>query len=71
MIRFTWLRFRTQAAGGVGVLAVVAVVLAVTGLQLAHAYDTAVAACKQQRRLRGRATSAFPCAATAHCGPAQ
>lgn len=48
MIRFAWTQFRTQAAAGAGVLAVAAVVFAVTGLQLAHAYDTAVALCKQQ-----------------------
>jgi ABC-type transport system involved in multi-copper enzyme maturation permease subunit len=46
MIRFAWLRFRTQAAVALGALAILAVVLAVTGVQLAHAYDTIVAACK-------------------------
>lgn len=46
MIRFTWFRFRTQALVAAGVLAVLAVVLAVTGIGLAHAYDAAVAACK-------------------------
>jgi hypothetical protein len=45
MIRFAWIRFRTQAAVGAGVLAIAAIVLAVTGIQLAHAYDAAVAAC--------------------------
>jgi hypothetical protein len=48
MIRFAWARFRTQAAVGVGVLAVAAVILLVTGIQLAHAYDIAVAACTRQ-----------------------
>ncbi len=46
MIRFAWLRFRTQALVALGALAVLAVVLAVTGIQLDHAYDAAVAACK-------------------------
>jgi hypothetical protein len=46
MIRFAWLRFRTQALVAFGVLAVLAVVLVVTGIRLAHAYDAAVAACK-------------------------
>jgi ABC-type transport system involved in multi-copper enzyme maturation permease subunit len=46
MIRFAWLRFRTQALVAFGVLAVLAVVLVVTGIRLAHAYDAIVAACK-------------------------
>ena len=48
MIRFAWTQFRTQAAVGAGLLAVVAVVFAVTGIQLAHSYDAAVALCRQQ-----------------------
>jgi ABC-type transport system involved in multi-copper enzyme maturation permease subunit len=48
MIRFAWLRFRTQAAVGAGLLAVAAIALAVTGIQLAHSYDAAIALCKQQ-----------------------
>ena len=48
MIRFAWIQFRTQAAVGAGLLAVVAVVFAVTGIQLAHSYDAAVALCRQQ-----------------------
>jgi hypothetical protein len=48
MIRFAWIRFRTQAAVGAGVLAIAAIVLLVTGIQLAHAYDGAAAVCKQQ-----------------------
>jgi hypothetical protein len=48
MIRFAWIQFRTQAAVGAGVLAAVAVVFAVTGIQLAHSYDAAVALCQQQ-----------------------
>jgi hypothetical protein len=46
MIRFTWLQFRTQAAVAIGGLAVIAVVLAITGPHLAHLYDTTVANCK-------------------------
>jgi hypothetical protein len=46
MIRFAWLRFRTQALVALGVLAILAVVLVVTGIRLARAYDAAVAACK-------------------------
>jgi hypothetical protein len=48
MIRFAWIRFRGQAAAGAGVLAVAAIVLAVTGIQLAQSYDAAVAICRQQ-----------------------
>jgi ABC-type transport system involved in multi-copper enzyme maturation permease subunit len=46
MIRFTWLRFRAQAAVVFGALAALAVVLAVTGWHLARLYDTAAAACQ-------------------------
>jgi hypothetical protein len=46
MIRFAMLRFRTQAVVAFGLLAILAVVLVVTGMRLAHAYDAAVAACK-------------------------
>lgn len=46
MIRFTWLRFRAQAAVAAGALAVLAAILLVTGIRLAGAYDTTVAACK-------------------------
>jgi ABC-2 family transporter protein len=53
MIRFTWHRFRAQALAALGALAVLTVVLAITGIQLAHAYDAAVAAC----RLRGDCAS--------------
>jgi hypothetical protein len=64
MIRFAWLRFRTQAAVGAGVLAVAAIALAVTGLQLAHSYDAAVALCKQQgncaEMLNSGALNSFP-----------
>ena len=53
MIRFAWTRFRTQAAVGAGVLAIAAIVLLVTGIQLAHAYDAAAAACKQHGNCAG------------------
>jgi len=53
MIRFAWTRFRTQAAVGAGVLAIAAIALLVTGIQLAHAYDAAAAACKQHGNCAG------------------
>lgn len=40
MIRFTWLQFRAQAVAASAALAVIAVILAVTGPHLAHLYDT-------------------------------
>lgn len=46
MIRLTWRQFRAQALVAIGVLAIVAVVLAVTGPQLVHLYDTSVKPCK-------------------------
>ncbi|MGH3201525.1 MAG: hypothetical protein ACRDOA_05765 [Streptosporangiaceae bacterium] len=58
MIRFTWLRFRGQAAVVFGALAALAVVLAVTGADLAHRYDTTAAAC-QARGDCAAAMSAF------------
>jgi hypothetical protein len=64
MIRFAWVRFRTQAAVGAGLLAIAAVYLAVTGIQLAHAYDAAVAACTRvgdcATTLGGGAPGSFP-----------
>ena len=59
MIRFTWLQFRTQAAVALGALAILAVVMAITGIPLAHAYDTAVATCGQRRDCAA-VLSAFP-----------
>ena len=47
MIRFAWTRFRTQALVAAAALAILAVILLVTGIRLAHAYDTAVAVCNQ------------------------
>jgi len=45
VIRFAWLQFRMQAAIAAGALVVIAVVLAVTGPNLVHLYDTTVANC--------------------------
>jgi hypothetical protein len=59
MIRFAWIQFRTQALVALGVLAVAAVVFAVTGIQLAHSYDAAVALCQQQGNCAGL-SSFFP-----------
>jgi hypothetical protein len=48
LIRLTWRQFRVQAAVVFGGLAVVAIVLAVTGPHLVHLYDTTVATCQAQ-----------------------
>jgi hypothetical protein len=48
MIRFTWLQFRTQALGVLGALGILAVVLAITEIQVSHSYDAAVTLCRQQ-----------------------
>ena len=45
MIRFAWLQFRMQAALTAAALTIVAMVLALTGPDLAHLYDTTVAIC--------------------------
>jgi len=45
VIRFAWLQFRMQAALTAAALTVVAMVLALTGPDLAHLYDTTVAIC--------------------------
>jgi hypothetical protein len=59
MIRFTWHRFRAQALLAFGALAVLAVVLTITGIQLAHAYDTAVAACRARGDCASERGNAF------------
>ena len=59
MIRFAWIQFRTEALTALGVLAVSAVVFAVTGIQLARSYDAAVALCQQQGNCAGL-SSFFP-----------
>jgi len=45
MIQLTWRQFRTQAVVAFGLLAAIAVTLAVTGPQLVHLYDTSVVSC--------------------------
>jgi hypothetical protein len=45
MIRLTWRQFRTPAAVAIGALLIVAVLAAVTGADLAHAYAATLAAC--------------------------
>lgn len=45
MIRFAWLQSRTQTAVVTGALAIIAVILAVTGPHLVHLYNTSVATC--------------------------
>ena len=51
MIRFSWLQFRLQAAVAAGVLAIIALALALTGPNLAHLYDTTVANCSAHGEL--------------------
>ena len=53
MIRFAWTRFRAQALVGAAVLAIVGVVLLVTGIQLNHSYHAAAAVCRQQHNCAG------------------
>ena len=48
MIRLTWLQFRLQALIVVAALTGIALVLAVTGLHLAHLYNTSIATCAAQ-----------------------
>lgn len=45
MTRFAWLQARTQTLGAFAVLAALAVVAAVTGVQLSHLYSSLVAHC--------------------------
>jgi len=45
VIRFAWLQFRMQAAVAAVALAIVAVVLALTGPNLVHLYDSTIASC--------------------------
>ncbi len=59
MIRFAWHRFRAQALVALGALAVLAVVLAITGIQLAHAYAAAVAACRPRGDCASELGNAF------------
>jgi ABC-2 family transporter protein len=59
MIRFTWLRFRAQAAVAFGVLVVVAVILALTGFHLADVYNASVVPCQRYNNCAA-ALHAFP-----------
>ena len=45
MIRFTWLRFRTQALIALGALVIIAVVLGLTGFHMADLYNATVVPC--------------------------
>ena len=45
MIRFCWLQARVQVIGALAALIVIAVILALTGPNLVHLYDTTVATC--------------------------
>ncbi len=58
MIRLSWRQFRAPAAVVFGALAVIAVVLAITGPNLVHLYDTTVANCKARGDCQ-TATAAF------------
>ena len=58
MTGFAWLQFRVQALVAVVALAVVAVVLALTGPHLAHLYDTTVVGCAARGDCQA-ATSSF------------
>jgi ABC-type transport system involved in multi-copper enzyme maturation permease subunit len=49
MIRLAWRQFRSQAIVAFGALAVIAVVLAITGPHLVGVYDASVASCKANR----------------------
>ncbi len=46
MVRLSWRQFRTQALVAYAALAVIAVILAITGPHLVHLYDATVAPCK-------------------------
>jgi hypothetical protein len=59
MIRFTVRQFRTQAAIALGILAIVAILLAVTGRDLVHLYGASgISTCKAQGNC-GTVTSLF------------
>jgi hypothetical protein len=66
VIRFAWLQFRMQAALTAAALTIVAVILTLTGLELAHLYDTTVAICAAHHDCSA-ATTSF----TAADGPLQ
>jgi hypothetical protein len=58
VIRFAWLQFRLQVAIAAGALAIIAIVLALTGPNLVHLYDTTVANCATDHSC-STATTAF------------
>jgi ABC-type transport system involved in multi-copper enzyme maturation permease subunit len=58
VIRFVWLQFRSQAAIAFGALAILAIVLAITGSHLVHVYDTMISTCRAQRNC-GTVTATF------------
>jgi len=58
MIRLSWRQFRAPAAVAFVALVVIAVILAITGPNLVHSYDTTVATCKARGDCQ-TATSAF------------
>ena len=53
MIRFTWMQFRVQALLAMGGLMIAAIVLALTGPNLVHLYDTTVVELLRSGRLLG------------------
>jgi ABC-type transport system involved in multi-copper enzyme maturation permease subunit len=59
MIWLTWRQFRTQAGVVFAALAALAVILAITGPQLAHLYDTGIAACGTENACRTFNTTFF------------
>jgi hypothetical protein len=48
MIRFAWLQARAQTTWAVGVLAIIAAALAITGPSIVHLYNTTVAICRER-----------------------
>lgn len=59
MIRFAWLQSRTQSLVAMAGLAIVAVVLAITGPELVHLYDTIIAPCTATDSCSGSTISTF------------
>ena len=48
MIRFTWMQARAQTMVAIGALAVLVIVLVITGPHLVHLYDVSVATCAER-----------------------
>ena len=57
MIRLTWRQFRAQATVAFGALAVIAVLLAITGPQLVHLYDISIIPCQARGDCSAAATA--------------